>query len=70
MVIETIKGDRKNVGIARAYDLHPTTVSNWKSEFMEKGPKLFGKDDTVKEYKKKIADLEQMLGKKEVEIVS
>jgi hypothetical protein len=35
---------------------------------MGKGPEVFGDDDTVKEYEKKISDLEQMLGKKEVEI--
>jgi len=68
VVLEALKGDRKNVEIARAYDIHPTTLSNWKSEFMDKGPEVFGDDDTVKEYEKKISDLEQMLGKKEVEI--
>ena len=68
VVLEALKGDRKNVEIARAYDIHPTTLSNWKSEFMDKGPEVFGDDDTVQEYEKKISDLEQMLGKKEVEI--
>lgn len=68
VVLEALKGDRKNVEIARAYDIHPTTLSNWKSEFMDKGPEVFGDNETVKEYEKKISDLEQMLGKKEVEI--
>jgi len=68
VVLEALKGDRKNVEIARAYDIHPTTLSNWKSEFMDKGPEVFGDDETVQEYEKKISDLEQMLGKKEVEI--
>ena len=35
---------------------------------MEKGPEVFGDNDTVQEYEKKISDMEQMLGKKEVEI--
>ena len=68
VVLEALKGDRKNVEIARAYDIHPTTLSNWKSEFMDKGPEVFGDDETVQEYEKKISDLEQMLGKKEVQI--
>ena len=68
VVLEARKGHRKNVEIARAYDIHPTTLSNWKSEFMDKSPKMFGDNYPVKEYKKKISDLEQMLGKKEVEI--
>ena len=35
---------------------------------MEKGPELFARDDTVAEYERRIAELEQLLGKKEVEI--
>ena len=35
---------------------------------MEHGPELFSEDDTVKEYERRIAELEQLLGKKEVEI--
>ena len=33
--------------IARAHDLHPTTVSRWKREFLENGPAVFGKDTTL-----------------------
>ena len=31
-------------------------------------PELFAQDDTVAEYERRIAELEQLLGKKEVEI--
>lgn len=55
--------------IARAYDLHPTTVSRWKGEFLEKGPEVFGKDRTVAQYEKRIHEMEKLLGHKEVEIV-
>jgi len=41
VVLEALKGDRKEVEIARAYGIHPTTISNWKREFLEKGPELF-----------------------------
>jgi len=68
VVLEALKGDRKEVEIARAYGIHPTTISNWKREFLEKGPELFGKDKTVVQYEKRIRELEQLLGRKEVEI--
>ena len=42
--------------------------SNWKREFLEKGPELFGKDKTIAQYEKRIKELEQLLGRKEVEI--
>ena len=68
VVLEALKGDRKNVEIARAYDIHPTKISNWKSEPIEKGPEVLGDDYPVKEYDKKPSDLEWMLDKEEGEV--
>jgi len=36
--------------------------------FLEKGPEVFAKDGTVAEYERRIGELEQLIGKKEVEI--
>jgi transposase len=68
VVLEVLQGDREAAEIARAYNIHPTTVSRWKQEFLEKGAEVFGKDTTVAQYEKKIKELEQLLGRKEVEI--
>ncbi len=68
VVLEVLKGDRDSVEIARAYNLHPTTVSRWKREFLDKGPEVFGKDRTVAQYEKRIQEMEKLLGRKEVEI--
>ena len=68
VVLEVLKGDRDAVEIARAYDLHPSTVSRWKREFLENGAAVFGKDTAVAAYEKKIKELERLLGRKEVEI--
>jgi hypothetical protein len=35
---------------------------------MEKGPEIFGQKTTIHEFEKKIRDLEQLIGHKEVEI--
>ena len=43
-------------------------MGSWKKAFLEKGPELFAQDDNVAEYERRIAELEQLLGKKEVEI--
>ena len=50
VVLEVLKGDRDVVEIARAHDLHPTTVSRWKREFLANGPAVFGKDTTLAGY--------------------
>ena len=68
VVLEAIRGDRSQAEIARAYDVHPVTVSNWKTQFLDEGAKVFGGSDELKRQQKKIANLERLLGKKEVEI--
>ena len=68
VVLELLQGEKTNSQIARAYGVHPNSASTWKRKFMEKGPEVFAKDSTVAEYERRIAELEQLLGKKEVEI--
>lgn len=68
VVLEALSSDRTDAEIARAYDIHPVTLSNWKSRLKEDGAKAFGGDNELKEKEQKIARLERMLGKKEVEI--
>ncbi len=66
---EAIKDDNI-VEIARKYNLGPTVVSEWKKMLLEQGYNVFNTtpDKENKILKVKIARLEQMLGKKEVEM--
>lgn len=48
--------------VARAYDVHPVTVSRWKRAFLERGPEVFGGSEEW------IGQLERMVGQKGVEI--
>ena len=68
VILELLKGSKTIGQIARAYGVHPITISHWKKEFMEKGPELFSQQATIHEYEKKIQELEQLIGHKEVEI--
>lgn len=69
VVLEALKeDDRADAEVARAYDVHPVTVSRWKKQFLENGPEVFGGKEEVREYEQRIAQLERMLGQKEVEI--
>ena len=52
----------------RAYGVHPITLANWKRHFLQHGAEVFGGKEEVKAYEKRIAELERMLGQKEVEI--
>jgi len=68
VVMEAMGGEKTPGQIAKQYGVHPITVGIWKKAFLERGPELFSEDDTVKDYERRIAELEQLLGKKEVEI--
>ena len=68
VVLEVLSGDKSVGQVAKAYGVHPNTISNWKETFMAKGPELFNQQSTVAAYEKRLAQLEQLLGQKEVEI--
>lgn len=56
--------------IARQYHVHPNQLSLWRNAFQKNGYLIFSKDDNVKEVKlqKKVESLENLIGKKEIEI--
>lgn len=68
VVIETLRSSKAIGQIAKAYGVHPITIHKWKRDFIEKGPELFGQKTTIHEYEKKVQELEQLIGHKEVEI--
>ena len=67
-VIEAITSGKPDAQIAREKDVHPVTLSNWKTQFYEEGPQVFGSNKEVKNLREKIQRLEQLLGQKEVEL--
>ena len=68
VVTELLTGDKTAGQIAKVYGVHPNTVNAWKQAFFEKGPDIFSQNSMVAEYERRIADLERLIGKKEVEI--
>ena len=68
VVLEALSGEKTPGQIAKQYGIHPNSVALWKRAFLERGPELFAEDNTVQQYERRLADLEQLLGKKEVEI--
>ena len=68
VVVELLTGDKSPAQVAKVYGVHPNTVSTWRQVFFEKGPEIFAQDSLVAEYERRTADLERLIGKKEVEI--
>ena len=68
VVLEALREEKTPAQIAKSYGVHANTVGLWKKAFLDHGPEIFAQDSTVAEYERRIAELEQLLGKKEVEI--
>jgi len=56
--------------IARKYNLNPNLLYIWRDQLIERGISVFetSPNQTVNELKAKVGKLEQMIGKKEVEL--
>ena len=67
VVLELLQRKRSPGQIAKD-GIHPNTLTNWRRHLEEHGPEVFGSGRQTSEYENRIADLEQLLGKKEVEI--
>ena len=67
--VESLK-DGNAAEIARKYDLNPNLLYIWRDQLLEHGAKIFetAPNQAVNELKTKVSRLEQMLGKKEVEL--
>lgn len=68
VVMELLTGDKSSGQVAKVYGVHPNTVNTWKRTLLEKGPEIFAQDSIVAEYERRIAELERLIGRKEVEI--
>ena len=55
--------------MAKPYRIHPDTVDAWKQTSLEKRPEMFTQD-SLAEYESQIAEVEWLIGKKEVEIAT
>jgi transposase-like protein len=68
VVLEALKGERTPAQIAKAYRVHPNSVGIWKRWFVERGAAVFEHGELASDAARRVAELEQLVGKKEVEI--
>jgi transposase-like protein len=68
IVLELLQGEQSICQLAKGYNVHPNSILKWKKELLEKGSEVFAHDNSAAEYEEQISQLEQLLGKKEVEI--
>lgn len=67
VVLELLAGEKTPAQIAKAYGVHPNSVTLWKETLLERGSAVFEREEGPTN-DRRIAELEQLIGKKEVEI--
>lgn len=68
VVTESLTGEKTPGQIAKAYGVHANSIGIWKKQLLERGAEIFDRAEHGGDAEKRIAELEQLLGKKEVEI--
>ena len=68
VVLEALRGELTPGQIAKQYGVHPNSVGLWKKRLLERGPELFESPGAGSDDAHRIADLERLVGQKEVEI--
>ena len=68
LVLEVLQGEHSEVEVGRIYGVNHTTLSKWKRQFLDHGAEVFSGDEEVKRYEKRVAELERIVGQKEVEL--
>ena len=68
VVLEVLTSTADAAEIARKHGVHPVTLSHWKTHFLDHGAAVFARTQQDGTHQQDIARLEQMLGRKEVEL--
>ena len=68
VVLEVLQGDKRVGQVAKSDGVHPNTLNNWKQTLLDQGAEVFAQNGAMAAYERQIAELEQLLGKKEVEM--
>ena len=69
VVLEIISGAKTQAEIARQHRIKPDLITRWRRQFLENAPSLFERGNNRDgEPEARIAELEQVLGKKTMEL--
>ena len=71
VALEALKGEKTIQQIAKAYEIHPVQVSDWKKAMIERMPEIFSsgrKKSPEEQYEREKAQLHAKIGQQAVEI--
>ena len=65
--LEAIRGDKTLAELAKAHDVHPNQITDWKSQLLERAASVFGSDAPA-EPKADLKELHAKIGQQALEI--
>ncbi len=68
VVLEALQERETIQEMARKYDLHPTQISNWKSQFLSEASGVFEKGVTKSDEEKEKTELFKKVGQLQMEV--
>jgi transposase len=69
LVLEVLQGERSEVELGRPYGVHHTTTLQVEASLSGAWcAEVFGSNEEIERYEKRIAELERLIGQKEIEL--
>jgi transposase len=68
VVMESLTGSKTTGQIGKTYGVHPHSIGLWRKTLMERGAEVFESRGRGEDHDRRVAELEQLIGRKEVEI--
>ncbi len=71
VALEAIQGRKTSQEIARAYEIHPTQVAQWKRELLERAGEIFdtaGQQNALKEREAELSRAYEQIGRLNLEL--
>lgn len=68
VALEVLKGQQTVIEIAERFDVHPTQVTQWKTQLLERASEAFGGEGSSKNSQPDIKELHAKIGQQALEI--
>ena len=68
VVLDLLRGERSQAELCRLHQLSPNLLTLWKQTFLDRLPLVFQPDEQRQAEDRRIADLEQLVGRQALEL--
>lgn len=70
LVLQLLTGEKRAVQLCREHQVSETSLSRWRQDFLENGPRAFQSDNGSSADQERIAELERLVGRLTMELAA